>query len=61
MPQLIRCTIIGLEPGESLTATLNGVTVEFTTEAAQHDIPAVPVEPVTQVTNPDGNPASENP
>lgn len=45
MEKLIRCSIVGLEDGETITATLNGVEVTFSAESAQHDIPAVPVEP----------------
>lgn len=44
--KFIRCFAYGLAEGETLTATVEGVEVEFTPEAAQIDVPiAQPADP----------------
>jgi hypothetical protein len=54
MEKCIRCSIVGLDEGGSITAILNGKAVVFTAECAQHDVPAfapapAPVAPLNFV------------
>jgi len=46
MEKFLRCFAYGLKPGEVVTATVEGQSVEFTFDNPQIDVPVAVVEPV---------------